>query len=93
LTTASSDVEEILTVIDRFGVCRAAQDVAGTLAMLSDDPDVTVMPSDESADAHRGPGRRRIVPCARCVLTPLGILQRRGLAEMCDVPTVAVPSR
>src|SRR5215210_7976560 len=50
---ASSDIEAVLAVIDEFGSCLAARDLAGTLALLADDPDVTVIPS-EGVQAHRG---------------------------------------
>jgi len=49
----SSDVDEVLAAIDGLSVCLAAKDLAGTLALLSDDADVTVIPS-EGADANRG---------------------------------------
>jgi hypothetical protein len=47
------EIEGVLAAIDRFGRCLAAQDLAGTLALLADDPDVAVIPS-EGVDAHRG---------------------------------------
>lgn len=46
-------VEEVLAAIDRLGSCLAAQDLEETVALLCDDPDVTVIPS-EGAEAHRG---------------------------------------
>jgi hypothetical protein len=48
-----SDVEGVLAAIDDFSSCLAAQDLDGTLALLADDPDVAVIPS-EGAEAHRG---------------------------------------
>jgi hypothetical protein len=48
-----SDIEGVLAVIDEFGSCLAAQDLDGTLALLADDPDVAVIPS-EGVEAHRG---------------------------------------
>ncbi len=48
-----SDIEGVLAAIDDFGRCLAAQDLDGTLALLADDPDVTVIPS-EGVEAHRG---------------------------------------
>ena len=50
---STSDVEGVLAAIDRFGTCLAAQDIDGTLALLADDPDVTVIPS-EGVEAHHG---------------------------------------
>ena len=47
------DNEGVLAAIDDFGNCLAAQDLSGTLALLADDPDVTVIPS-EGAEAHHG---------------------------------------
>jgi hypothetical protein len=47
------DVEGVLAAIDDFGDSLAAQDLSGTLALLADDPDVTVIPS-EGAEAHHG---------------------------------------
>jgi hypothetical protein len=47
-------VEGVLASIDDFGNCVAAGDLSGTLALLADDPDVTVIPS-EGAEAHHGP--------------------------------------
>lgn len=49
----ASDIECVLSVIDEFGSCLAARDLEGTLALLADDPDVTVIPS-EGVEAHRG---------------------------------------
>ena len=49
----ASDVQGVLAAIDDFGSCLAAQDLAGTLALLADDPDVTVIPS-EGVEAHHG---------------------------------------
>jgi ketosteroid isomerase-like protein len=48
-----SDIEGVLAAIDDFGGCLAAQDLGGTLALLADDPDVTVIPS-EGVETHRG---------------------------------------
>jgi ketosteroid isomerase-like protein len=48
-----SDIEGVLAAIDDFGSCLAAQDLDGTLALLADDPDVAVIPS-EGVEAHRG---------------------------------------
>jgi SnoaL-like domain len=50
---AASDIEGVLAAIDDFGNCLAAQDLGGTLALLADDPDVTVIPS-EGTEAHHG---------------------------------------
>jgi hypothetical protein len=47
------DVEGVLAAIDDLGDCLAAQDLSGTLALLADDPDVTVIPS-EGVEAYRG---------------------------------------
>jgi hypothetical protein len=44
----------VLAAIDDFGTSLAAQDLGGTLALVADDPDVTVIPS-EGVEAHRGP--------------------------------------
>jgi hypothetical protein len=48
-----SNIDAVLAAIDEFGRCLAAQDIVGTLALLADDPDVTVIPS-EGVEAHRG---------------------------------------
>lgn len=48
-----SDIDAVLATIDDFGSCLAAQDLGGTLALLADDPDVTVIPS-EGVETHRG---------------------------------------
>ena len=48
-----SDLAGVLAAIDDFGSYLAAQDLGGTLALLADDPDVTVIPS-EGVEAHRG---------------------------------------
>jgi hypothetical protein len=48
-----SDIEGVLAAIDDFGGYLAAQDLGGTLALLADDPDVTVIPS-EGVETHRG---------------------------------------
>ena len=50
---AASDIEGVLAAIDDFGGCLAAQDLGGTLALPTDDPDVTVIPS-EGVETHRG---------------------------------------
>ncbi len=50
---SESDVQDVLDAIDDFGSCLAAQDLGGTLALLADDPDVTVIPS-EGVETHRG---------------------------------------
>jgi hypothetical protein len=50
---AASDIEGVLAAIDDFGGCLAAQDLGRTLALLANDPDLTVIPS-ESVEAHRG---------------------------------------
>ena len=50
---SASDDEGVLAAIDEFGRCLAAQDLDGTLALLADDPDVTVIPS-EGIETHRG---------------------------------------
>ncbi len=47
------DIEGVLAAIDEFGSCLAAQDLDGTLALLADDPDVAVIPS-EGVEAYRG---------------------------------------
>jgi hypothetical protein len=47
------DLEGVLAVIDAFGNCLVGQDLTGTLALLADDPHVTVIPS-EGAEAHHG---------------------------------------
>jgi len=49
----ASQIEGVLAAIDEFGSCLAAGDLEGTLVLLADDPDVTVIPS-EGVDAHRG---------------------------------------
>ncbi len=49
----ASDVQGVLAAVDDFGGCLAAQDLDRTLALLADDPDVTVIPS-EGVEAHRG---------------------------------------
>jgi ketosteroid isomerase-like protein len=49
----ASNVEDVLAAIDDFGRCLAAQDLGRTLALLADDPDVTVIPS-EGVEAHHG---------------------------------------
>ena len=49
----ASDDEGVLAAIDEFGRSLAAQDLNGTLALLADDPDVTVIPS-EGVETHRG---------------------------------------
>jgi len=48
-----SDDEGVLAAIDEFGRSLAAQDFQGTVALLADDPDVTVIPS-EGVETHRG---------------------------------------
>ena len=48
-----SDVQGVLAAIDDFGSSLAAQDLVGTLALLADDADVTVIPS-EGVETHRG---------------------------------------
>jgi hypothetical protein len=48
-----SDIEGVLAAIDEFGSCLAVQDLDGTLALLADDPNVVVIPS-EGVEAHRG---------------------------------------
>jgi hypothetical protein len=48
-----SDVERVLAAIDQFGSSLAAQELGGTMALLADDPDVAVIPS-EGVEAHRG---------------------------------------
>jgi hypothetical protein len=50
---SASDDEGVLAAIDEFGRSLAAQDLHGTLALLADDPDVTVIPS-EGVETHRG---------------------------------------
>jgi hypothetical protein len=49
----ASDIEGVLAAIDDLGGCLAAQDLGGTLRLLADDPDVTVVPS-EGVETHRG---------------------------------------
>ena len=46
-------IEGVLAAIDDFGICLGARDLSGTLALLADDPHVTVIPS-EGAEAHHG---------------------------------------
>jgi ketosteroid isomerase-like protein len=50
---STSELEGVLAAIDEFGRCLTAQDLRGTLALLADDPDVTVIPS-EGVETHRG---------------------------------------
>jgi hypothetical protein len=50
----ASGIEGVLAAIDDFGNYLAGQDLDGTLALLADDPDVTVIPS-EGVAAHHGP--------------------------------------
>lgn len=50
---SESDVQGVPAAIDDFGSCLAAQDLGGTLALLADDRDVTVIPS-EGVETHRG---------------------------------------
>lgn len=50
---AASETEGVLAAIDELGSCLVARDLEGTLALLADAPDVTVIPS-EGVDAHRG---------------------------------------
>jgi hypothetical protein len=47
------DIRGVLAAIDEFGSALAAQDLDSTLALLADDPDVTVIPS-EGVQTHRG---------------------------------------
>jgi hypothetical protein len=49
----ASDREGVLAAIAELGSCLAARDLEGTLALLADDPEVTVIPS-EGVEAHRG---------------------------------------
>jgi SnoaL-like domain len=49
----ASDLQGVLAAIDDLGSCLAAQNLGGTLALLADDPDVTVIPS-EGVEPHRG---------------------------------------
>ena len=49
----ASGIEGVLAAIDDLGNCLAGQDLDGTLELLADDPDVTVIPS-EGVAAHRG---------------------------------------
>lgn len=49
----ASDTEGVLAAIDTFGSCLAAHELAGTLALLASDADVTVI-SSEGVEAHRG---------------------------------------
>jgi hypothetical protein len=48
-----SAIDGVFAAIDDFGSCLAAQDLDGTLALLADDPDVAVIPS-EGVEVHRG---------------------------------------
>ena len=48
-----SDLDGVLAAIDEFARCLAAQDLDGTLALLADDPNVAVIPS-EGVEVHRG---------------------------------------
>ena len=50
---AASDIEGVLAAIEAFGDRLAAQDLEGTLALLADEPDVAVIPS-EGVEVHRG---------------------------------------
>jgi hypothetical protein len=50
---SASDVEGVLASLDNLGSSLAAQDLGGTLALLADEPDVTVIPS-EGVETHRG---------------------------------------
>jgi hypothetical protein len=47
------DIQGVLAAIDDFGNALAARDLSATLALLADDPDVAVIPS-EGVEAHRG---------------------------------------
>jgi hypothetical protein len=49
-----ADVENVLAAVDEFSSCLAAQDPDATMALLADDPNVTVIPS-EGVEAYRGP--------------------------------------
>jgi hypothetical protein len=49
----ASDVEGVLEAVAALGTSLAAQDLEGTLALLADDPDLSVIPS-EGVEAHRG---------------------------------------
>lgn len=48
-----SDVDSVLAAIDDFGNYLATQDLAGTMALVADDANATVIPS-EGVEAHRG---------------------------------------
>jgi hypothetical protein len=48
----ASDPTDVLAAIDAFGSCVETQDLSGTLALLADDPDVTVIPS-EGVETYR----------------------------------------
>jgi len=49
-----TDAEGVIAVIDAFGRCLTARDLEGSMALLADDPALTVIPS-EGVDVHRGP--------------------------------------
>lgn len=49
---------EVVGLIDAFGDALHAQDLARSMDLLTDDADVTVIPS-EGVDVHRGPHRVR----------------------------------
>jgi hypothetical protein len=47
------DIGGVLAAIDKFSNCIAAQDLDGTIELLADDADITVIPS-EGIEAHHG---------------------------------------
>jgi ketosteroid isomerase-like protein len=51
---AASDVTGVLAAVDDFGTCLEARDLSRTVALLADDPDLTVIPS-EGVETYRGP--------------------------------------
>lgn len=52
--SAESDEREVLVLIDDFGAALHARDLDRSMAVLSPDPDLTVIPS-EGVDVYRGP--------------------------------------
>jgi ketosteroid isomerase-like protein len=50
-----TDVRDIGSLIDAFGTALHARDVQDSMALLDDDPELIVIPS-EGVDMYRGPG-------------------------------------
>jgi hypothetical protein len=48
------DVQGVIAALDDLSRCLAARDLAGTLRLIVDDPEVSVIPS-EGVDVHHGP--------------------------------------